>query len=436
MSAVPDPVQLLRELIRFDTTNPPGAERACVEHIRELLERAGVESTLYARDPERPNLVARLEGSGAGAPLLIYGHVDVVPTAGQQWTHPPFAADLVDGVVWGRGALDMKSGVAMMITAFLRAKDEGAVPPGGVVLAVLSDEEHGGDFGAKFLADKHPDALTGVRHALGEVGGFTLHVGQRRIYPIQVAEKQMCQLRATVRGPGGHAARPMRGGTMARLGTMLDALDRERTPVHVTALAQGMFEPIAAALPGPEGAVLLALLDPATCDAALEQLGETGPRYEAILRNTVNATIVHGGSAVNVIPSEIVVDLDGRVLPGFGPDHMLEEVGAIIGDDIELEVSRFDIGPSEPDMSFFDGLADVLRELDPDGVPVPMLMPAVTDGRHLSPLGIQTYGFMPLSFPAEFPLDRLAHAADERVPADAVLFGAEAIFRAIERYPG
>jgi acetylornithine deacetylase/succinyl-diaminopimelate desuccinylase-like protein len=324
----------------------------------------------------------------------------------------------------------------MMVAAFLRAKEEDAVPPGGLVLCVLSDEEHGGDFGAKFLADEHADALAGVRHALGEVGGFTLHVGGLRVYPIQVAEKQMCQLRATLRGPGGHAARPMRGGAMARLGQMLDALDRERTPIHVTDLARQMFEPIADALPASEGLALRALLDPATTDAALAQLGEAGLRYEATLRNTVNATIVHGGSAVNVIPSEIVVDLDGRALPGFGPDDMLAEVGAIVGDDVELQVMRFDGGPAAPDMGFFDGLADTLRKLDPEGIPVPMLMPAVTDGRHLSPLGIQTYGFMPLSFTPDFPFDRLAHAADERVPVDAVRFGADAMFRAVARYPG
>jgi acetylornithine deacetylase/succinyl-diaminopimelate desuccinylase-like protein len=435
VSSVPDPVELLRELIRFDTTNPPGNERACVEHIRGLLEAEGVVCVIYARDPERPNLIAGLD-CGSGAPLLLYGHVDVVPTAGQQWTRPPFAAELVDGVVWGRGALDMKSGVAMMITAFLRAKAESAVPPGGVVLAVLADEEHGGDFGAKFLAEEHPGAFEGVRHALGEVGGFTLYVSGRRFYPIQVAEKQMCQLKATVRGPGGHAARPMRGGAMARLGTMLRALDRGRTPVHVTPVARQMIESLAARLPRAHGIVLRRLLDPRTTDIALRALGEAGRMIESNLRNTVNATIVHGGSAVNVIPSEIELELDGRVLPGFGPEDMLRELRAIIGNDIELEVLRFDAGPAQADLSLFETLAGVLRELDPEGIPMPMQLPAVTDARHLSPLGIQTYGFLPLRLPPEFPIDRLAHAADERVPADAVRFGAEAVFRAIQRYPG
>ena len=436
MSPIPDPVELLRELLRFDTTNPPGNERACVEHVRTLLDQEGIEAERYARVPERPNLVARLGGEDGRSPLLLYGHVDVVPTAGQQWTHAPFAAELVDGVVWGRGALDMKSGVAMIVTAFLRAKEEGAVPPGGLALAVLSDEEAGGDHGAKFLAQQHPEAFAGIRHALGEVGGMAIYIAGRRFYPIQVAEKRICHLKATVRGPGGHAARPMRGGAMARLGEMLRALDRKRTPPHVTATARAMVEAIAEALPRSKAAVLRRLLDPRTHRAALRLIGEQGRPLEGALRNTVNATIVRGGSAVNVIPSEIEVELDGRLLPGFGPDDLLAELRAIVGPDVELEVLRHDEGPADTDMTFFDALAGVLRELDPDGVPIPMLLPAVTDARHLSPLGIQTYGFMPLRLPEDFPLATLAHAADERVPADAVHFGAEAIFRAVQRYPG
>ena len=436
MSAVPDPVELLRDLLRFDTTNPPGAERACVEHVRGLLSAAGVESELYAREPERPNLVARLPGSDGGSPLLLYGHVDVVPTAGQQWTHPPFSAEVVDGVVWGRGALDMKSGVAMMVTAFLRAKAEDRVPPGGLVLAVLSDEEAGGDFGAKFIAQQHPDSLGGIRHALGEVGGVSVYIGGRRFYPIQVAEKRMCHIKATVRGPGGHAARPFSGGTMARLGAMLRALDRKRTPPRITPVARAMVEAIADALPRAKAGVLRALLNPRTHAAALRLIGEQGRPLEGALRNTVNATIVRGGSAMNVIPSEIEVELDGRLLPGFGPDDLLGELRDIVGKDVELEVLRHDEGPADADMTFFDELAGVMRELDPDGTPIPMLLPAVTDARHLSPLGIQTYGFMPMKLPEEFPLATLAHAADERIPVEAPVFGAEAIFRAIQRYPG
>ena len=183
---------------------------------------------------------------------------------------------------------------------------------------------------------------------------------------------------------------------MARLAAMLRALDRKRTPPHVTPVARAAIEAMAAALPAPKAAVLRALLDPRTHGAALRLIGEQGRALEGTLRNTANATIVRGGSAVNVIPSEIEVELDGRLLPGFGPDDLLAELRAIIGADIELEVLRYDEGPAEPDMTFFDELAAVIRELDPEGVPIPMLLPAVTDARHLSPLGIQTYGFMPM----------------------------------------
>ena len=186
------PAELLQELIRFDTTNPPGNEAACVDYVRGLLEEAGIETETYAADRARPNLVARLRGEDSSSPLLLQGHVDVVTTANQQWTHPPFEGRLVDGWVWGRGALDMKGAVAMMVAAVLRAKHERARLPRDVVLVVLSDEEGGGDLGARFLVERHPELFTGMRYALGEFGGFTLGLGGRRFYPIQVAEKQIC----------------------------------------------------------------------------------------------------------------------------------------------------------------------------------------------------------------------------------------------------
>src|SRR5438270_4860698 len=201
-----DVVELLGDLLRFDTTNPPGNEAACIAHVQRLVEEAGVETRIVAKDDARPNLIARVRGTGDAPPLLLYGHVDVVTTAGQQWARPPFGGELVDGWLWGRGALDMKGGVAMLVDAFLRAARGELQPRGDVILAVLSDEENGGDFGARFLAEEHAELFDGVRHALGEFGGASIHLGGRSFYPIQVAEKQVCWLRGTVRGPGGHAA--------------------------------------------------------------------------------------------------------------------------------------------------------------------------------------------------------------------------------------
>ena len=186
------PAELLRRLIQFDTTNPPGNEAECITFINGLLTQAGVETTIVGQTPQRPNLIARLPGQGSAAPLLLYGHVDVVTTENQQWQHPPFEGKVVDGFVWGRGALDMKGGVAMMLAAFLRARGEHLKLPGDVILAIVSDEEAGGDFGSKYLVEHHADLFDGVRYAVGEFGGFTFYVGKQRFYPVMIAEKQIC----------------------------------------------------------------------------------------------------------------------------------------------------------------------------------------------------------------------------------------------------
>ena len=427
------PVELLQHLIRFDTTNPPGNEAPCVAYIRELLAGAGIESELYARDDARPNLVARLAGDGSGEPLLLYGHVDVVPTTGQRWTRPPFDAQLADGFVWGRGALDMKGGVAMLVSAFLRTKAEAVALKGDLVLAILSDEEAGGDYGARFLVEEHPELFSGIRFALGEFGGFTTHLAGRRFYPIQVAEKQVCWLRARVRGRAGHAAVPKRGTTMGRLGEVLQMLDRKQPPIHVTPVARAFIEGVAAALPRAQATLMRRLLDPRLAEAVLPLMRERRPALSALLRNTASATMVRGGDKINVIPSELELQIDGRLLPGFTPDDLIRELQALIGADVEVELVRHDPGPSEPDLTHFDTLAGILRELDPEGIPLPFLQPGATDGRFFAPLGIQTYGFLPLRLPEGLVLTDVIHAADERVPVDAITTGAESVYRAVQR---
>lgn len=427
------PAELLQRLIRFDTTNPPGNEEGCVEFVRGLLAEAGIETEVYAKVPGRPNLVARLEGADK-APLLLQGHLDVVTTSGQNWARPPFGGELVDGYVWGRGAVDMKGPVAMLVSAFLRAKHEGTALPGDVILAVLADEEAGGDIGARFLAEEHAHLFEGVRYALSEFGGFSLELAGRRFYPIQVAEKQICWLKATVRGPGGHGAMVNRGGTMARLAKFLRDLDRQPLPVHVTPVARAFVEGIAAALPRPKRGAFLSLLKPRLTDRVLRRLGRQGRLLEPMLRNTVSATIVHAGEKINVVPSVVELELDARALPGFTPDDVIGEIRDVVGDDVEIELVRHDPGPPEPNLALFDMLGGVLRELDPDAIPVPLLQPGVTDARFFAPLGIQTYGFVPLRLPPDFRFLELVHAADERVPASALDFGADAIFSAIQRF--
>ncbi len=426
--------ELLQKLLRFDTTNPPGRERECIVAVDGWLRAAGISTVLLGKDPERPNLIARLPGRGAMPPLLLQGHVDVVTTAEQRWQHPPFAGEIADGCVWGRGALDMKGGVAMMLAAVLGARESGLAPAGDVILAVLADEENGGGYGARFLVEEHAEQFAGVRYALGEFGGFTQHLAGRRFYPIQVAEKQSCRVRATVRGPGGHGALGVVGGAMPKLGRLLSRLDGSRLPAHVTPAARLRLLAMARALPFPSSLIYRRLADPAWTDRVLGWLGARGRGFAPWLSNTATPTVVRGGEKLNVVPSEVTVELDGRVLPGLGAETLAAELAALLGPGVELEVLDFEAGRAEVDLGLFDTLAAVLRAADPGAVPVPMLLPAVTDGRFFARLGIQTYGFTPMKLPPGLDFITTIHAADERIPVEAVDFGARAISEVLIRY--
>jgi acetylornithine deacetylase/succinyl-diaminopimelate desuccinylase-like protein len=435
VSPLPFVVELTRDLIRLDTTNPPGEEHIAVELIERLLRDANIECARYESEPGRPNLVARVKGRGEAPPLLLQGHVDVVTTVNQDWRQPPFGGDIIDGYLWGRGALDMKSGVAMMVATLLRAKERGGAA-GDLVLAVLADEEAGGICGARWLVETHPELFAGIRHAIGESGGVALHLGGRRFYPIMVSEKRGCQMLITLRGSGGHGSIPAHGGAMAKLGQLLTKLDGSRLPVHITTPVRHQLEAMRDALDEPLKGRIGALLDPVRTDAALRDLGPLSRGLDACLHNTVNATIVSGGLKVNVIPSEVRVQLDGRLLPGFGPEDMLEELRRVVGPEPDIAVTL--VGPSQPevDLSQFDLFASVLKEADSGCVPVPSLVTGGTDARHFARLGIRTYGFLPLNVPPDFNSSPTIHAADERVPISALEFGAECVFEAAMRYRG
>ncbi|HEY8633569.1 MAG TPA: M20/M25/M40 family metallo-hydrolase [Candidatus Dormibacteraeota bacterium] len=428
-------VELARDLIQLDTTNPPGQEHIAIDLIERVLDEAGISSARYENARGRPNLVARLKGRGEAPPFLLQGHVDVVTTVNQEWRHKPFAGDIVDGYLWGRGALDMKGGVAMMVSALLDAHARGGAP-GDLVLTALADEEAGGNQGAKWLVEKHPELFSGIKHAIGESGGVVQHIGGKRFYPIMVSEKRGCQVLATLRGPGGHGSIPASGGAMARVAALLTTLDTARLPVHLTPPVKLLLEGMRDALDEPWKGRMAALLDPTLAGAALNELGPMGRNLDAALHNTVNATMISGGVKINVIPSEVQVQLDGRLLPGFGPEDMLRELREVLGPDPELEVQL--VGPVQPeiDLSQLDLFASVLREADPGCIPLPYLVTGGTDARHFAKLGIRTYGFLPLNNPADFNGATTIHAADERVPISALEFGARCVFEAVMRYRG
>lgn len=435
-SEVASPVELLRRLLRYDTSNPPGDEGACIAYVESLLHSAGLQTRLIESAPGRPNLVARLAGRGVAPPLLLQGHVDVVPATEPGWTKPPFAGEIHDGCVYGRGALDMKGGVSMIVSALLRAAAQGAAPPGDVIVAILVDEETGSRHGADFLVEHHAELFEGVRYALGEFGGFSLELGGgRRVYPVQVAEKQVCWVTATIRtGSGGHGALARGDGAVARVASTLRRIERRRLPVRITPVARAMVEGIAAEMPFVKSTLIRRLLTPRLTDRVLDLTGASTASFDAMLHNTVTVTGLRGGTGANVVPSEIAIDLDGRLVPGCRPDDLFDELRGLLGDDIELELRRYDGGSQRVDLGLLRMLGAVIGEQDPGRRAVPMLMPASSDGRFFARLGIQPYGFLPMRLPESLAFSALIHAADERIPVDAVEFGTSALRRVLDRF--
>ncbi|HEY2055219.1 MAG TPA: M20/M25/M40 family metallo-hydrolase [Solirubrobacterales bacterium] len=431
------PGELAQQLIRFDTASPGGRERELIAWLAPQLEAAGLEVRVLARDPERPNIVARLRGRGEAPPLLLHGHIDVVPVTGQKWSVDPFAGTIEDGVLWGRGALDMKGGVAMLLAAVLRAA-AGPPPAGDLILCVLSDEERGGDLGALFLVEEHAGLFTGARHAIGEFGGFSFPMIGKRVYPIQVAEKQRAVVRLIAEGDAGHGALGGPGSAVTALAQSTRRIGNTGLPVHITPVAGRMLEEMGDAVGSPLGGVMRALGNERISGTALRVLGDRAAAIGPMLRNTATVTHLAAGDrdAINVVPAEAEANLDCRVLPGYGPDDLLAELRPLLAPGVRAEVTLFERADPAIDWSLYPLLAGLLRDADPTGHPVPMLLAGVTDGRHFARLGIQHHGFLPMQLPPDLGFQSLLHAADERVPVAALDFGADILTRLLATYPG
>ncbi|MFP5332221.1 MAG: M20/M25/M40 family metallo-hydrolase [Acidimicrobiia bacterium] len=430
-----EPVELCRRLIRIDTTNPPGNERPAIELLRAELKAAGISTELVALDPERPSLIARIPGEGSAPPLLLQGHVDTVPVTDQLWSRDPFGGEVADGFIWGRGTLDMKGPIVMMVEALRRIATSSPPPAGDIILAVVPDEEMHGTLGARYLAEEHAELFDGVRYCLGEFGGFPFRFGGKRFYPIQVAERIGVGFELALEGPPGHGSIPIRGGSMAKLGEVLRRLDRKAMPVHLTEPTRLMVTALADHSTGATRFVLERLLDERTAGPALKLAGERMAIFEPLFRNTVTATVVRGGDKHNVIPPKVTLNLDGRMLPGITPEAFERELRDLIGVECEIRtVTDGSTTPMNPDMALFELLAGALVEHDPEAIPIPFLMPAVTDGRWFAQLGIQPYGFTPMTLPEGFDFQKTVHGADERIPVDALDFGVGVLEHVLRHY--
>ncbi len=427
-------IELLQKLIRFNTTNPPGMEKECILFLENILKNEGFETKIMEKQQGRPNLYVRYEGKGQVPPLMMYGHVDVVTVHNQQWDHDPFSGEISDGCIWGRGALDMKGAVAMMVTALIKMKRENIKPAGDIILMIVSDEENGGIQGAKYVCEEFKDLFKDVKYAIGEIGGFTMYFGGRKFYPIMVGEKQKCTVRITFKGEGGHGSMPVRGGAMAKLGYALEALDKQYMPCHIVPQAKVMLSELATASPTAYKMVFKSLMNESMCNKTLKVLKGKGRFFEPLLHNTATPTIVKGGEKINVVPQEITLDFDGRILPGYGPEDLKNELKSLLNQDTDIEIINFVSGPDKLDMGLYKFLGDILKDKDNDGIPIPYLVSGVTDARHFSKLGIQTYGFTPMCVEKGIDYTKLIHSANERIPIKGLEFGTDSIYKLLVGY--
>jgi acetylornithine deacetylase/succinyl-diaminopimelate desuccinylase-like protein len=420
-------VDLCRDLIRIDTTNAgdgegPG-ERKAAEHVAALLADAGLDPEVFESEPGRASVLARW-GGDAGEPLLVHGHLDVVPADAADWQVDPFSGEVRDGYVWGRGAVDMKDFDAIVLSVLRARAAAGQAPRRPIVLAFTADEEAGGHKGAEFLVDRHREWLEGCTKAVGEVGGFSATVRDQRIYLLQAAEKGMAWMNLTAKGTAGHGSMRNTDNPVTRLAAAVARVGQHEWPVRLT----------------PSMSVLLATLadlagTEATPDNAadlIEELGGAARMLSAVIRNSANPTGLSAGYKVNVVPGEARAQLDGRFLPGY-EDEFFATLRELLGEGIDVDYISHQAAVETPyEGELVHQMEQAILAEDPDAIVSPYLMPGGTDGKHWAKLGIDCYGFAPLRLPADLDFTALFHGVDERVPVGALEFGARVFDRFLD----
>ncbi len=406
-------LEFVRALIRIDSVNTGDAatigdgETRAALFVQAQLEEVGYETVLVEPRPGRASVVARLAGSDPDAGALVaHAHLDVVPVDAADWTHPPFGAEIHDGVLYGRGAVDMKNFAGMLLAIARSFRRDGIVPRRDLIFAFFADEEAGGVWGARWLVQNRPELFAGATEALSEVGGFSLPLpGDRRAYLVATAEKGVSTATITARGRAAHGSRPTADNAVVRLARAVGAVGAHTFPVVRTATLERFVE---------------------TWERAGGRFGDLGfaaSLIDAGMRNTASPTVLAAGGKANVIPASASATLDVRIVPGQH-DAVRAELAEVVGDEIEVTWARdIEAIESPVDAPLVDVLQRAIGAEDPEGVVVPYLLPASTDNKHLSRLGIRGYGFVPLRVPADFDVFGQFHAADERVPVEALHFG-------------
>jgi acetylornithine deacetylase/succinyl-diaminopimelate desuccinylase-like protein len=423
-------VGICQDLIRFasvnDGTGSGKGEREAAEHVAGLLAEVGLEPVVLESERNRTSVVARLEGEDPSREaLLVHGHLDVVPAEPKEWTYDPFAGELADGMVWGRGAVDMLDMDAMTLAVVRDRLRSGRKPPRDVVLAFLADEEAGGVHGAQWLVERHPHLFEGCTEAIGEVGGFSLTVDEGlRLYCIETAQKGMAWMRLTATGRAGHGSMVHDDNAVTALCEAVARLGRHDFPVHMTRTVRRFLDEVGDAF-GLE-------LDADDLEGTLAQLGPLARIVGATLRGTANPTMLDAGYKHNVIPGRASAMVDGRFLPGF-EDDWERELDAVLGPDITREYVHYDIAlETEFEGALVDAMAAALRSEDPGARAVPYMLSGGTDAKSFSRLGMRCFGFSPLRLPADLDFSGMFHGVDERVPVESLQFGVRVLDRFLD----
>lgn len=430
---------LLKSLLRIDTTTPPGNEKAAIEKVADYCRSIGLEPRIVSSDPERPNLVARWSAEDrvrSGRPIILSCHLDVVPADPERWTHPPFSAHDDGEYIWGRGAIDMKGFAAMALATIAKLRSENVAISRDVIFVAVSDEEAGTKLGSRWLVENHSDLLgSDPEYVINEVGGFTVHRKGRRFYPVQVAEKGVAWLRLTVTGKPGHSSLPASDSAVLKLAKAVEAIATTKLPWHAGAEAERFIRGFAA----PDGAtaerISALLTNPKIGPHFLPlAIGDPSRRasIEAVLRNTANPTRLHAGTAVNTLPGTAHTDIDGRLAPGQTAGDLIRELTELlvrkIGDGFSIEILHESPATSfSPDTELYRHIDEAIHRADPEAHLVPSIVPGFTDSSNYARLGAQCYGFYPLQLPEDLDFASMFHGDDERIPVTGFHWGIETL---------
>jgi acetylornithine deacetylase/succinyl-diaminopimelate desuccinylase-like protein len=429
-----------KQLLRIDTTNPPGNERAAADYLGRVLDQEGIPYRIVESEPTRASLVARLVGSGKRAPLMLNGHLDVVPVERDRWRHDPFGGEEHDGCIWGRGAVDMKNMVTMSLMTLVLLKRAGVPLERDVIFAAVADEEAGSRLGSRFLVEQHPE-LVRAEYVLNEIGAYTFYVGDAVFYPIQVAEKGICWFELTAQGTAGHGSMPRPDNAVVRIARAIEALGTVRLPFHSVPVVESFLRGLVEKAPALARVAVPLLSRPAFARILLKlaqlQDPEQAISLEALLRNTASPTVLSGGSKVNVIPSSASVLVDGRVLPGQTVDAFLAEVQRVVGDDLRVRVLEQHEGTIfRTDTPLYDLIGRTIEKHHPGAVAVPFMIPGFTDSHAYARLGATCYGFSPVKMPRGLNYTSLYHGHDERIPIDGFAWGLRVLVDLVHEFCG